>query len=389
MIRKTYIRFVLLACPVLALLATPGPAEACANPVFQYALQNWAVSDYPVMLFHRAALSSPQQAWADDVKRSCERTDPPLNAGLTDGDLAAPDAAAAREAWAALKLPDSQLPAIVVLSLGPAMSSRMPAEPEAGVRAAWSAPLSAQTARLVRESPLRAQIVGELTAGKAAVFVLVRGGDEARDRAARKQLEERVRGIEKEHRQLADQDPDARPFQYSIQSVDRRDAAEAVFLSMAFSLSPGLQPRVDRGEPAIIALYGRGRALPPFAANDPEAMEQVMQICMLVTGACSCQIKAMQPGVDLLFAADWDALLRNRADPAPPDTTAPSGPPSLASLVPLPAAAPSPVVKTQSVATAKTGKTHALRRNLAWTAIAAIAGIVLASAGWLLLRRRS
>lgn len=28
-----------------------------------------------------------------------------------------------------------------------------------------------------------------------------------------------------------------------------------------------------------------------------------------LTGACSCQVKEMNPGVNLLLAADWEALL--------------------------------------------------------------------------------
>ncbi len=378
----------------LSMLSAPVPARACKDPVFEYAIQHWPASDYRLLLFHRGALSSPHLAWASAVTQACERTDLPLNAVFMDSDQTAKDAA---ETWAELHLQDAQLPTLVVLFPEQKKSSERSPEQPTGLAVAWSAPLAENSARLLSASPLRTRIVRDLQAGKAAAFVLVRGGNAARDQEAQQKLDATLRGLEQQQPAApdpADPAPSApaeKPIHYSRQTVDLRDAAETVFLSMAFALSPGMRQRVAQGEPAIIGLYGRGRAFPPFAANSDSAMERVSQICQMVTASCSCQIKEMHPGVGLLFAADWDADSYPSADPnasviARPD--APVAPPSMAALVQTPTGAQAHSVVTQTVATVSMGNHPALFRNLTRTVVVAVAGILVLSV-FRLWRRRS
>ncbi len=40
--------------------------------------------------------------------------------------------------------------------------------------------------------------------------------------------------------------------------------------------------------------------------------ETIQDAAKFLCGACSCLVKRLNPGVDLLMAADWDAILDNR-----------------------------------------------------------------------------
>ena len=49
-------------------------------------------------------------------------------------------------------------------------------------------------------------------------------------------------------------------------------------------------------------------ALPPLIGKGINA-RMIDQIAGFVTGACSCQVKAQNPGTDLLIQKDWDAAV--------------------------------------------------------------------------------
>ncbi|MBV8878389.1 MAG: hypothetical protein JO332_00360, partial [Planctomycetaceae bacterium] len=89
--------------------------------------------------------------------------------------------------------------------------------------------------------------------------------------------------------------------------------------------------------PVAFPIFGRGRALWALAGAGLNA-QFIAEAGTFLTGACSCEAKEFNPGVDLLFAADWEAglsaapererlpdpLLKPRP-PEPPAPPAPSG----------------------------------------------------------------
>ena len=58
------------------------------------------------------------------------------------------------------------------------------------------------------------------------------------------------------------------------------------------------------GQPMIFAVFGRGRALPPFVGKGI-TRENLLECVYFLTGACSCTVKDQNPGMDLLFAENW------------------------------------------------------------------------------------
>jgi len=58
-------------------------------------------------------------------------------------------------------------------------------------------------------------------------------------------------------------------------------------------------------EPMVFAIYGRGRALEPYVGKGITA-DNLAEIVMFVADACSCMVKDMNPGSDLLMKWDWD-----------------------------------------------------------------------------------
>ena len=86
--------------------------------------------------------------------------------------------------------------------------------------------------------------------------------------------------------------------------VSRDDPAEALFLTML------VEPEVlALDEPLIVPVFGRGRTFGGMAASQATA-ELVVGACEYLCGACSCQVKEGNPGYDLLFQRNWDAILK-------------------------------------------------------------------------------
>jgi hypothetical protein len=177
----------------------------------------------------------------------------------------------------------------------------------------------------------------KLLSGDSAVFVLVESGDKARDDAAAKLVDAKLRELEKAVKspEINPADPGPRLLSqlpvkvaFSTVRVSKRDAAEGPFAAMLLQgLIPAEPPRKAKGKgpetapatrpaavegPVLVPVYGRGRALCALPAEQI-APEQIQEVVAFLTGACSCQVKQLNPGYDLLIAADWESILDDDA----------------------------------------------------------------------------
>ena len=391
-------RTILYVTACVALLLRPRPAEACQIPVFRYAMWRWPASSYRIILFHRGALSPQQSTWAGELKQACEQETKPVNAGFEDVNLADASAGRTAESWEALKFKDELLPAVVVVYPGSETFESVPKERQERLRSAWAETLSADTPKTLFHSPLRAQVARDLVEANAAVFVLVKSGNTKQDEQAQTALRAVLIKMEGEL-QMPAGDPailwaenlQGLKITFGLRVVDRKDPAEARFLGMALSLAPRIDAQIAAGHPAIIPLYGRARALTPYLADDKEMGDITTSISQMVTGACSCEIKEMNPGVDLLFAVNWEHDLQTFAAKRAEATTAPATPLEPPSLADLAASPPAMARKpeTKGWPTIEVGKGGTMPRNVTLLAASVAGMVVVWSAWWTWRRKRS
>jgi hypothetical protein len=64
-------------------------------------------------------------------------------------------------------------------------------------------------------------------------------------------------------------------------------------------------------------VFGRGRVLWALVGAGI-AKENIAEAGEFLTGPCSCQVKSLNPGCDLLLAADWESALLGLGPPEPP-----------------------------------------------------------------------
>jgi hypothetical protein len=286
-----------LAGGLLAVAWTP--AEACNIPVFRYALENWRPDTYRATVFHRGALTAPQQAvvQAWQVEQQAAR----LNLTVRQCDVDRLDAAEDRALWASV--PGQPLPCVVL---------QYPAHLRID-SPVWHGPLESETAAALFDSPVRRELVRRLVQGDTAVWLLLDSGDAARDEQAASLLQQELQRLEATLKlpELSDSPDDvvrsSTPLKlaFSVLRVRRNDPAELPLVSQLLGSEPDLAGLTD---PMVFPVFGRGRALFGLVGPGIDA-DNIRGSARFLTGACSCQVKEQNPGFDLLIAVDWADLL--------------------------------------------------------------------------------
>lgn len=303
------------------LFLVTSAVQACSVPVFRYALEHWPADNFEAVVYHRGVLSETQQAVVRDLGAEGLAGALHANVSVQTVDLAAnPDAGLLALAPSEIEGP---FPWVVV---------KVPRTAKSGATV-WSGPLTVESVARILDSPSRKEIVERLAQGGSAVWVLLESGDAAKDSAAAKLLDERLTELESKLTlpRLEEGDiakglvsvaqADLR-LAFSVLRVARDDPAEQPFIQML--LATGLDLR-DAKEPIAIPIFGRGRALYPLFGAALQA-ETIALAARLIIGKCSCEVKELSPGADLLIAADWDALLKayTAGSPVRPKLTEPT-----------------------------------------------------------------
>ncbi len=332
----------------LAVFVAPAAGSGTCNiPVFRYALERWVSDPYEILLFHRGGDVKPlldefEKSPANAVLKRVDLSKPVADEEVRN--LAPPEGAALP--WAVVRYPEN---------------SGVP-EP------AWSGPAAART---ILDSPMRREIIRRILAGDSAVWLLLESGDASKDGAAEALLKETLPKSEKALRlpELTDSPSDrlradSVPLRlaFSILRLSRRDPAEEVLAGLLLRCEPDLAKGSD---PIAFPFFGRGRILPPLIGKGITA-ENVSDYCAFLCGACSCEAKRFNPGLDLLFEVDWKEKFE-----APPPAPA------------IPAVVLKPRVPDPPLPPPDPGLPW---RHALWAG-AALAGLLVLVTGWRLLRR--
>ncbi len=304
-------------CALLVVLGMAGSLQACAVPVFRYALErdSWHPAPYLVFLFHRGQLGPHERETLQVLEEAARRdSDLPANVLVEAVDLQAPLPEPLVPLWELVK--QQPLPRLVVC----APTSRYPL---------WTGEATAQSAAALLDSPARRDILQRLAHGDAAVWVLLDSGqadkDSEAERAVRRATEAFARTFRFSSEAIEAMGQDsaaAARISFSYLRIRRDDPRESVFTNMLLSTEPDLR---ELSEPMVFTVFGRGRTLLALVGGGISSAN-VRASCAYITGDCSCEVKADNPGADLLFRADWYRILAGVAPgPYSPDQDAAAG----------------------------------------------------------------
>lgn len=198
----------------------------------------------------------------------------------------------------------------------------------------WEGPYTPGILDKLSDSPVRRDIARRLLSGASTVFVYVGGEDDTADAARvewlRGQLETLQSSIqlpEQEEILYDEWDPRGRfvtsiplKVEFGLLHLRRDDAEEHMLIRQLTSvLLPGAER--EEGGPVLAAIFGQGRAIVlPVSMMQEEILTD---LTFFLTGPCSCQVKSLNPGHDLLMTAAWAEAVARWPDEA--DHVLPSG----------------------------------------------------------------
>jgi hypothetical protein len=297
--------FLLVLCVFVPLWPT-NLASACSIPVFRYAMERWPADYYEGIVIHKGPLADDDHAAKLFQGEKVEF----LNLRVSPVDLSLPETSDLTGLLGG-PIPET-LPALVLWY------------PSCKGRAAplWTGQFTIDVVKALVQSPKRQELARRLTAGQTAVWIFVESGNAGKDKAAMQLINQELDRATKELKEIPPeldlatdteelQTPEpgqsgigSISYEFSILPVSRSDPKEKMFLEMLLNSEPDLDEYSN--EPIVFPTFGRGRAL--FAlVGEGINTDNLREAIAFITGPCGCEIKMLNPGVDLLMNENWDA----------------------------------------------------------------------------------
>ncbi|MEM9645100.1 MAG: hypothetical protein AAF989_08895 [Planctomycetota bacterium] len=303
-------RFRLLLVGVM-LCVFPGVTLSCNIPVFRYALERWTPDESEIIVFHDTELSSAHRSLLD--LQSPAKT---ILIDVRDDELD-PEYTAL---WK--QIPSDLTKQVPLLTVRTKIG-----------KGRWinhtCRPLSADAVKQTLTSPARTELQDRLLAGHAIVWLLVQSGNQEKDQAARDLVRGRFTALAKnvslpEGIGLPGSELFAEVpllLRFSLLEIDPKNEQESFLVDL---LTRFHSEAFDNGEPLLVPVFGRGRALEVLPASRVSA-RLIDDLTHFLSAACSCQVKDQNPGFDLLMPTDWDLELFGVEGDRPPDRSALEG----------------------------------------------------------------
>ena len=284
-----------------AFLVIVQDAQSCSVPVFRYSLERWKPSPYKGIYIHRNGIGEKDRVLLEQLKQIASNPDYPLNLLIQEVDVAT----FPKEKLTDLlkgPVPDT-LPVMAIWYPGQ-MGKKAPI---------WVKQLTTSFVETLVQSPKRKKMAESLINGDSVVWVFIPSGNAKKDERAkaliRQELDKAVQTYSKmPFTILSGAKRKKLTYGFPILTVSRDDPAERIFVETLLKSESDLYEHVD--EPMVFPVFGRGRVL-GCLFGEYITEKNIQEASAFLSGACSCEVKELNPGVDLLVAAPWDMVVMN------------------------------------------------------------------------------
>jgi hypothetical protein len=313
MLLKKSLRPLAAMCVLLVVSA----AIACQVPVFRYALERWASGSYRIYVLSQGDLTDAQKDVVQSLKDQVEGIGQVIVRN-------AKDKVSNNETALLAAFRPTEKPMIVGFY---PMDSEVTAE-----QSAFQVPLEQKSVAALTQSPVREELIRRLAAGHSAVWLFLKSGQKPADDAALAKLTAQLEKDSEDLRLPGFDELEVSPdllrstkvrlkIQFSVIEIDRADPEEHCLVDMLLNSEPDL--RASK-EPLAFPVFGRGRVLYSLVGEGITS-DNIRTATEFIAGPCSCQVKELNPGFDLLLQCDWDDMIGDVmiSDPIPDSPSEP------------------------------------------------------------------
>ena len=272
--------------------------QSCSVPVFRYALERWKPDIYHAIYLYRDKISKEDRALLDQLQYELENPNLPLNLWVEEVDINSIDREDIK------RLFKDTIPEDL-----PALALWYPKH--YGEKKPFM--LTKFTSSFVKDIPLspkRREMAENIINGGSVAWIFIPSGKKEKDdkalsliknelKIALKKAEENPFYVLEGHRKVKLQ------YAYPVITLSHDDPDEKYFLKMLLGSESDLYEHTD--EPMVFPVFGRGRVLGCLFGE--YIKPNLIQDCItFLTGACSCEVKDLNPGTDIILAAPWEIV---------------------------------------------------------------------------------
>jgi hypothetical protein len=273
--------------------------HSCSVPVFRYALERWKPDPYKAIFIYRDEVSKKDHALLEQLKQAASNPDYPLNLLIREVDAAAFQKEKLTDLLKA-SVPDT-LPVIAIWYPNQ-MGERAPI---------WVKELTPSFVEAFIQSPKRKDLAEGLINGQSVVWVFIPSGNTKKDERAKTLIEHELDAVVQTYSKmpytiLSGAKQKKLSYGFPVLTVSPDDPAERLFIDMLLKSESDLYEHTD--EPMVFPVFGRGRVL-GCLFGEYITEKNIQDASAFLSGSCSCEVKALNPGVDLLIAAPWDQVV--------------------------------------------------------------------------------
>lgn len=302
--KKPFLNLNLLLFFFIGTVICPGTAfytEACSVPVFRYALERWKPDPYKGIYIYSGEMTEEAGALLDQLNNVSVNSDSPLNLIIKPVNA---DTFSRERLSGLLKGPvPDKLPVLAMWYPGQ-MGKNPPFLRES---------LTPSLVKSIIQSPKRKLLAESLINGASIVWVFIPSGNDKKDESAlaliRKELDSALEKFKKNPFSiLSGAKRKDLEYAFPVLTLRRDEPGEKIFLETLMKSEPDLYMHVD--DPMVFPVFGRGRSLGALFGEYISG-KNIGEATAFLSGACSCEVKDLNPGVDLLVAAPWDIVVMN------------------------------------------------------------------------------
>ena len=277
----------------------PQTTQSCDVPVFRYALERWQPDLYHVFIFHQGEMTHKVKDQVEELNNHSVRNGGTTNFEVNTFNVSDHMPEPITELWQSLD--NQELPCTVVC---------YPGQTEF-YQKVWDEKLNPETVNKLLFSNIRNKISESLINGDIAVWIFLESGHAQKDKKALQRLKDQIAEMEanpslftsitpsEENQESNNTQPPAR---FTIFHISKSDQTESFFKALLLNSEPDLLDYTDY--PMAFPIYGQGRMLYALV-GDGISEPNIREACSFLSGPCSCEIKALNQGQDLLMTADW------------------------------------------------------------------------------------
>ena len=272
---------------------------SCSVPVFRYALERWKPDVYKGIYLHKGELTGKDKAFLQQLEDAALNSEYPLNLRIRPVEAGEFDRERLRSI---LKGPEPERLPVLAIWYPDQMGKAAPL---------WYVEPTAENAKALTSSPKRQDLAEKLIGGASVVWVFIPSGNTEKDSQARtvlrRQLDIGLGSLAKMNFfTTAGTREKKLSYEFPVLTLSRADPEEKFFTELLMRSESDLHEHTN--EPMVFPVFGRGRILGclfgEFITED-----KIQDAVAFLAASCSCEVKALNPGTDLLLAAQWDRVL--------------------------------------------------------------------------------